>query len=888
MLCTPISSFGTYSARPLAWLLVLTIACILGGAVRPAAAQPDQVLKVRAVAPRTPLTPGERVPVAIVMDFAEGWHIWPNKPVAPPELGDDFSPIPTVITLADFAPVWSSVHLEAVQWPKPHAVSTAGVTGTPIEILSYADQTVAFVPIVIASDAKPGNYSLTFEVAYQACNDSMCRAPASLRAKAAITIAPAGAKSTDTEPDLFKNFDPAVFDSLAPRERGATPATPATGAPLADADDADAESIDSGDAGVLHVRATAEHSPIIPGDRFPVAVELNFDEGWHAWPNKPVPPDGMQDFAAIPTTIELVGPAPAGFHVHLDHTQWPTPHIVTTAGITGTPLDILSYSEQSVAFVPISIGPDARPGQYTLTFRINYQACDDSVCLQPTSATATLALTLADAPVATTPATPALFQGFDGSVFAKLAIAGPANPRPSTPGASPAQASTGPGSAHPRPTLLGFQLPAPDSLLGVFVLFLAAVLGGAILDLTPCVLPVIPIKVMTLTHHAGGSRGKAMMLGIWMALGVVAFWVAVGIPMALLGAVADPSRIIFGTWWVTFVIGLIIAAFSFGIMGLFTLNLPQSVYMVNPQADSPQGSFMFGVMTAVLGLPCFGFVASGLLAVVSVVPPLVTVIIFAGLGIGMAAPYLILSAYPKLVERIPRTGPASELVKQVMGLLLLAAAAYFIAAALKTLLSSKPYLKEAIIWWAVAFFVLLAGTWLTIRTLQIARKTWPKLVMPGLALLGVLGTYAFAAGLTVTARRDYLSQRSALASTQLVPGAWSHWTPANWETAKSSGKVILLDFTADWCITCKVLKGTVLDRDPVLAALGDVIKLEVDLSANDAPGWNFLRDFGRTAVPTLIILKPGGTDPTIMNAYTPANVIAALQSAGVQVAGAKP
>src|SRR5262249_30000328 len=136
---------------------------------------------------------------------------------------------------------------------------------------------------------------------------------------------------------------------------------------------------------------------------------------------------------------------------------------------------------------------------------------------------------------------------------------------------------------------------------------------------------------------------RALTLGIWMALGVVAFWVAIGIPMAFFSAI-DPSQLIFGTWWVTFCLGLIIGAMGLGIMGMFTIQLPQRAYMINPKADTPFGSFLFGVMTAVLGLPCFGFVAGGLLAGATTMPTAAIMTVFLGLGLGMAIPYLILSA----------------------------------------------------------------------------------------------------------------------------------------------------------------------------------------------------------------------------------------------------
>jgi thiol:disulfide interchange protein len=107
-----------------------------------------------------------------------------------------------------------------------------------------------------------------------------------------------------------------------------------------------------------------------------------------------------------------------------------------------------------------------------------------------------------------------------------------------------------------------------------------------------------------------------------------------------------------------------------GIMGLFTIQLPAAVYAVNPKAETAWGSFLFGVMTAVLGLPCFGFVAGALLAGAATLPASTVMLVFASIGVGMAAPYLVLSAKPSLLRHLPRTGPASELVKQVMGLLL--------------------------------------------------------------------------------------------------------------------------------------------------------------------------------------------------------------------------
>ncbi|MEN0021284.1 MAG: thioredoxin family protein, partial [Planctomycetota bacterium] len=437
------------------------------------------------------------------------------------------------------------------------------------------------------------------------------------------------------------------------------------------------------------------------------------------------------------------------------------------------------------------------------------------------------------------------------------------------------------------PDLFGLELPDPRTPIGLIVIFLAAAAGGLILNMTPCVLPVIPIKVMTISQHAG-TPGRSLLLGLWMALGVVAFWAAIGVPVAALTSVTDPSRI-FGFWWVTLGIGVLIAVMGVGIMGAFNITLPEKVYAVNPKADTPWGSFVFGIMTAVLGLPCFGFVAGGLLAGSATLPPVVIMAIFVGLGVGMASPYLVLSAKPGLVNKIPRTGPASELVKQVMGLLLIAAAAYFAGSGLISLVNEKPWLGKQLHWWVVAIFVALAGGWLIWQTLKITKKPVARVVFVLLGLLLAISGAAIAESFTAKAREIYQERQAALelaaeqgADGGLITTTWIDWTPALFERARAEGYTVVLDFTAEWCINCKVLKAQVLNVEPVKSVLAGerVVAMTVDLTSNSAPGWGKLAEIGRTGIPTLAIFGPGTDEPWISGAYTPGQVVGAIERAG--------
>ena len=620
-----------------------------------------------------------------------------------------------------------------------------------------------------------------------------------------------------------------------------------------------------------------------PGETITIAFIMNHAPSWHSWPSaaQDVLPPEIADFA-LRTEAGLDGVQPSWIS-HVGPVQWPEPHDAPVANpMGGAPISVPTYSGRAIAYLPVIVSDDAEPGDVSLDVRVFFQACDDSVCVMPRTETDTLALTIVerDAPIEATTPDPNIFGDFDPSVFAQMRSGEIAtiDSAASTPdqGESIAPATTG-------RTFFGISVPQGDGVVGIVILALLSALGGFILNLTPCVLPVIPLKIMAISHHAG-SPGRSLYLGLWMAAGVIGFWLGIGLPVAFLTSVTDPSRL-FGIWWVTLGIGVLIAMMGVGIMGLFAINLPQQVYMVNPKADSAPGSFAFGVMTAVLGLPCFGFVAGALLAGAATLPTSVILIIFGSLGVGMAAPYLVLSAKPGLVEKLPRTGPASELVKQVMGLLLLAAAAYFIGSGLIALVSERPWMARQLHWWAVALFGAAAGVWLLVRTVQITSKAAPRFVFTIVAVvIGAVGVL-YAMDSTAKARENYQDRAAAIAAAggegQLITTTWIDYSPELLERARSEGYIVVLDFTAEWCLNCKALKAAVLNREPVKSALASdrIISMTVDLTSTKAPGWEKLRELGQTGIPLLVVYGPGLDEPWQSNAYTAQQVMDALEAA---------
>ncbi len=647
-----------------------------------------------------------------------------------------------------------------------------------------------------------------------------------------------------------------------------------------------------GDSPRVEVSAAASAGEVAPGGQLVIAVVLDHGEALHSWPSaaQDVLPPEIAEFA-IRTEI-LVGGELAGLAA-VGAVQWPEPKPAAVPNVTGSgpaTVEVPTYGGRAIAYVPVLIAEDAAEGELVVPLSVTLQACDDTQCYMPQDESVSVRLRVTSTPASSSPGSD--FDGFDPSVFATLAALD---------GGETAEADADEGGsalAASGSKFLGVVgLPAVDSPWFLVVLVLFGLLGGFVLNLTPCVLPVIPIKVMTLTKHAGESRGRAFVLGLWMFLGVVAFWSVLALPVLLLEGFADPSQL-FGIWWVTAGIGALIFVMSFGLMGLFTISLPQKAYMVNPKADSASGSFLFGVMTAVLGLPCFGFIVGALLPAASAsgASGVSTAAVFVSMGVGMGVPYLVLSAYPKLVSRVPKTGPASDLVKQVMALLLMAAGAYFIGAGLLALAAEMPYAGRVLHWWAVAGFVAAAGVWLVWRTVSISRSAVTSGVVGLVALVLSASGVWVALNQTGSARERYESKQALLADAAggFTTRGWNDYSAEVEAAALESGKVVVMDFTAEWCLNCKALKAAVLEKEPVKSVLAgeDVVAITVDLTARSAPGWGRLSDLGQTGIPTLAVFGPGLADgPWIANAYSSGQVLEAIERArggaraGVEVDG---
>jgi thiol:disulfide interchange protein DsbD len=566
-----------------------------------------------------------------------------------------------------------------------------------------------------------------------------------------------------------------------------------------------------------------------PGDERVLAVILEIEEGYHvnAEASK-IPPS---ESWLIPTAIELS--AERAGAVAVGPTRYPPTHEIAVDFLMEA--DALPvYEGRAIAYIPVTVPPTTEPGELALSVKLTIQACDDKSCLTPSDLVLPATLTVVPTSEALPPveANPDIFGGYDAAKPAEVV------------------------------NFYFFNLD-PTGIIGLAALLLVAAVGGLLLNATPCVLPVIPIKVMSLSQTAG-SRGRTLILGLAMTAGVVGFWLAIG---GLIASITGFDAVNKLFQWPAFTIGVgvVIAVMAVGMCGVFSLSLPAWVYSVSPKQESIPGSFGFGVMTAVLSTPCTAPFMGAAAAWATLQPAAVTLATFAAIGVGMASPYLLLAAFPRLVARVPRTGPGSELLKQVMGLFMLAAAAYFVGVGISTLTTEPPQPPSLAYWWAVALLVAAAAGWLVVRIWKISGSPIKRTAWTAVGLAVIAG-----AGLGATDLTDR------------GPIDWVYYTPAKFDEALSRGDVVVMDFTAEWCLNCKALEHRVLNSDAVSKALNadGVTPIKVDITSGDnVVGREMLAKTGRVTIPLLTVYAPDGGEAFKADFYTAKQVLDAIEAA---------
>ena len=384
---------------------------------------------------------------------------------------------------------------------------------------------------------------------------------------------------------------------------------------------------------------------------------------------------------------------------------------------------------------------------------------------------------------------------------------------------------------------------APQSLpsIGFFAALAGALLGGLILNLMPCVFPVLAIKVVGFTRHADDRRSHRIS-GIAYTAGVVLSFVALGALVLALRAAGEQlgwgfqlqSPAVVATLAALFtVIGL-------NLSGLFEFRafLPSS--LASLEASHPvANSFLSGVLAVAIASPCTAPFMGASLGLAIALPAAQALVIFAAIGIGMALPYLAASLVPAFSRLLPRPGVWMEIFRKLMAFPMFATVAWLV-----WVLGQQSGIDGAgaLLALLVALAMLIWAWTLKGR----ARNIVAAISMVSLALL------AWTAGPSIT---------RAQAATPLAPNAlgWQAWQPGRVEQLLASGQPVFVDFTAAWCVTCQYNKKTTLSNVQVLADLTakNVALLRADWTRRDPAITAALGQLGRSGVPVYVVYQQG-------------------------------
>lgn len=504
------------------------------------------------------------------------------------------------------------------------------------------------------------------------------------------------------------------------------------------------------DGGHVTISGHFEPKTVAPGDTLALVLTAELDPDWYVYKSEPTDPEGI----AKPTLIVLRKTSGWSY-------GQPTASPAAKEKESGIPSDpIIRYHPERVSWtVPIEVPEDAAKGEHEIAGSIAYQTCTDQTCDQPTGLDFQATVTVADD--GNSGKVPLAFQPTGYSEVAKQAESIAAAAEKS--GKENQLASTGGEKRQGDSTWASKSLPTVLAL---------AFLAGLILNVMPCVLPVIGLKVMSFVQQAGGSRREILGLNLWFSLGLMSvFWI--------LAAAAAFAGHRWGQHFgdMRFLVTMIGIVFAFGLsfLGVWEIPIPGFVGSGKVQEaaerEGPVGAFSKGILSTILATPCAGPLLVPAVSWAVVQPAGLTFLTFTSIGLGMATPYLLIGIAPGLVAFLPKPGEWMDTFKQAMGFLLMATVVFlFVSVSQDFVIPTLTLLLGiAIACWIVGRTPATAEV-----STRVQRWASSLIVIAAAAVIG----FVF-----------------------LVPDAKINWQPYSRVTLDQfleEGNTVMVDFTADW------------------------------------------------------------------------------------------
>jgi thiol:disulfide interchange protein/DsbC/DsbD-like thiol-disulfide interchange protein len=408
-------------------------------------------------------------------------------------------------------------------------------------------------------------------------------------------------------------------------------------------------------------------------------------------------------------------------------------------------------------------------------------------------------------------------------------------------------------------------------------MLLYAFLGGLILNIMPCVLPVIALKILGFINHAHHEPRRVRILGLIYTVGVLVSFLALAAVVIGVKAAGHHAGwgMQFGSPVFVVVLTTLITLVALNLFGVFEVTLGGRTLSAAGQLASKQGApgaFFNGLLATALATPCTApFLAPALGFAFAQSPPLI-VLIFLFVGLGLAAPYVVLSWNPAWLKFLPKPGPWMEKFKIAMGFPMLLTAVWLFN------LAADDY-GTNVLWLGVFLIMMAFAAWIFGEFVQRGRTG--KGVALAIALILVIGGYAFALENELHWREPMTVADSTATSPDGID--WQTWSPDAVAKAQSEGHPVLVDFTANWCLTCQVNKKIAIDVSPVRAKLKEInaVALVGDYTHFPDNITAELNRYGRAGVP-LVLVYPKEVDaqPIVLPALlTPGVVLDALDQA---------
>ncbi len=401
---------------------------------------------------------------------------------------------------------------------------------------------------------------------------------------------------------------------------------------------------------------------------------------------------------------------------------------------------------------------------------------------------------------------------------------------------------------------------APSAPIGLWAAMLGALLGGLILNLMPCVFPVLAIKVMGFAQNADDQRGRRISAAAYSA-GVVASFVALGALMLALRSAGEQLGWGFQLQSpaVVAVLAALFTLIGLNLAGLFEFGMFLPSSLATKQVKNPTANaFLSGVLAVAIASPCTAPFMGASLGLAVALPAHEALLIFAALGVGMALPFALAGLLPAVARALPKPGAWMETCRRLMAFPMFATVVWLV-----WVLGQQSGIDGA----GALLLLLVALSWVVWALSLQGRSRW----LHASVALAVLAALTGTLGSNVLTQVD---SGKAVASSE----RWQAWEPGRVDQLLAAGQPVFVDFTAAWCVTCQVNKKTTLTNAQVLADMDakKVVLLRADWTRRDPAITAALGQLGRNGVPLYVVYKPGAAPVLLSELLSVADVRAEL------------